>query len=429
MKKQELFGYHKELFLLRVKIHVVIYFFRRLLKEGNLRRFVLTLMRLNLFIGKLSHSKFVQIGENIRMDMYVPGYPSRAFFTACEKFAVFGEKLPCVVALVSVTSACTYRCEHCYQRLDTGKDVDLDTLKKAVNYLQDNGVAFFNIEGGEPFLTFDRLLALCREIDDRSEIWINTTGYGVTKEKLIELKQTSLTVIMFSLHSHDPETLNRFMGNESAWQNMVKAIELCHEVGIPVAFNSCIPLEDFRNGNFEKVMQQAKDFGGSLIQIIKPKPSGAWLEKGVEHYTPKDYTLIKQKVNIYNLASRYRDYPAISAQIIEEDQEMFGCTAGGTDRVYLNAKGDVQPCEFLNISFGNIVDEDVGLIYQRMREAFKIPQTCISCEKYARDIYRLYQEHDLKQLPLPQELTQQICAKMTQDNPTRIYQRIEQELK
>jgi len=179
---------------------------------------------------------------------------------------------------------------------------------------------------------------------------------------------------MFSLHSYKPEQINNFMGDVNAWQNMVNAIELCHEVGIPVTFNTCLPLQDFKNGNFEKVMQQAKDFGGFLIQIIKPKPSGGWLESGVEEYSDEDFAQITEKVNMYNLNKKYTEFPAISAQIMEEDPDMFGCTAGGTDRLYINAKGDVQPCEFLNISFGNIAEEDFDIIYKKMRKVFKVPQ-------------------------------------------------------
>lgn len=428
MKKINLYGFYKFLFIQRVKIHVAFYFFQIFLQNKRLRDLIFTLRRLNYFIGKLTHNKFAQIGENIRFDMYIPGYPSKAFFTACQKFSVFHEKLPCTVALISVTSACTYHCAHCYQRFDIGKDVELNRLLSAVKYLQDHGIAFFNIEGGEPFLTFDRLLALCRQIDDRSEIWINSTGNGITRDRLLELKKTSLTVIMFSLHSPDKERINEFMGDQNAWLNMIKAIEICHELKIPVAFNSCLPLEDFKNGNFERLMQLAKDLGGFLIQIIKPKPSGGWLESGVEEYTAEDFNLIKKKVNRYNLSKEYVDFPAISAQIIEEDPDMFGCTAGGTDRLYINAKGDVQPCEFLNASFGNITEEDFDAIYKRMRKVFAIPQSCITCEKYTRDIYRLYHDNCLNKLPLTKELSQIIFDQLKRDQPTRLYEKIEKDL-
>ncbi len=155
-------------------------------------------------------------------------------------------------------------------------------------------------------------------------------------------------------------------------------------------------------------MQQSKDFGGSLIQIIKPKPSGGWLQSGVEEYSDEDYEKIKKKVNLYNLDAKYKDFPAISAQIMEEDADLFGCTAGGTDRFYINAKGDVQPCEFLNLSFGNITEEDFSEIYNKMRKTFEIPQTCLACEKYAQDIRKLYFENHLKTLPLDKELSQNV---------------------
>lgn len=429
MKQPKLHGIHKTLFILRVKISVAWHFFLIFLQDRQFKRFILILTRLNYFIGKIAHNKFAQIGSNIRMDMYVPGFPSGAFYTACHKFAVFNEKLPCTVALISVTSACTYHCAHCYQRFDIGKDVELDKLIQAVRYLQDSGIAFFNIEGGEPFLTFDRLLKVCQNIDARSEIWVNTTGHMLSKERLLELKKANLTVIMFSLHAHTEEATNAFMGDPKAWQNMVEAIEICHSVGVPIAFNSCLSLADFRNGNFEKVMQQAKDFGGFLLQLIKPKPSGAWLESGVEEYGAADFELVKSKVKLYNDDPRYRDFPAISAQIMEEDPDMFGCTAGGTDRIYINAKGDVQPCEFLNISFGNIAQEDFGSIYKAMREVFAVPQTCIACEQYSREIARIYHDNGLKQLPLPKELTTQLCQSMKRNSPTRLYWKIEKEIR
>lgn len=77
----------------------------------------------------------------------------------------------------------------------------------------------------------------------------------------------------------------------------------------------------------------ARDFKACLIQIIKPKPSGGWLEKGDLEFTPEDLAHIKARVNQYNLQEEFSPYPAISAQIMEEDKAVFGCTAGGTEDV------------------------------------------------------------------------------------------------
>jgi len=113
-----------------------------------------------------------------------------------------------------------------------------------------------------------------------------------------------------------------------------------------------------------------KKLKGFLIQFIVPKPSGGWLGKFEQAFTENDLNIIRKKVNLYNNDKNYKDYPAILSQAVEEDENHFGCTAGGVDRFYINAKGDVQPCEFLNISFGNIQDENFLKIYERMRNVF-----------------------------------------------------------
>ena len=43
-------------------------------------------------------------------------------------------------------------------------------------------------------------------------------------------------------------------------------------------------------------MEAAKNFGASLIQIIKPKPAGGWLKCGVEEFKDEDINKVKENV-------------------------------------------------------------------------------------------------------------------------------------
>lgn len=419
-------GLGKRVFNLKLKISIFCHFLPALWKgELSFKRFILLLKRLLLFVSRMKHNKFVKIGDKTRLGLYIPGFPSPAFYTACQKFSQFEEKMPCTTVLLSITSACPYHCQHCYQKLDRGKDVDIDTLIGIVRKLQEMGIAFFNIEGGEPFLAYERLKKICSAIDSRSEIWINSTGAGMTKERLEELKEMNVTAIMFSLHSPDADVFNGFMGKDSAWDTMEAGVKMCHDVGLAVAFNTCLMRDDFYNGTFERIMEVAKDFKACLIQIIKPKPAGGWLEKEDIEFTPKEITFIKDRVNQYNLQEKYSGYPAISAQMIEEDKAVFGCTAGGTDRFYINAKGDLQPCEFLNISFGNISVDKFEDIYQRMHSCFPWGGECYLCESCSKEIYKLYQENNLNSLPLPPELSEKIYSSWDRGRRTDLYKRLE----
>jgi MoaA/NifB/PqqE/SkfB family radical SAM enzyme len=291
--------------------------------------------------------------------------------------------------------------------------------------MQQAGIAFFNIEGGEPFMVFDRLMTVCESIDNRSEIWINSTGHGMSRKNLGELKERGVTAIMFPLHHYEKTVMNRFMGSDKAWDTIHKGIALCHEANIPVALNMCLERDHFYNGTFEKCMDKALDLNVAIIQIIKPKPSGGWLDGGASLFTDDDLKQVRHKVHQYNHDRRYRHYPAISAQVVEEDVSLFGCPAGGTDRFYLNAKGDVQPCEFLNISFGNISREDFTSIYRRMRETFRVPCSSWLCEKYSGSIAEMFHRHQLDTLPLSEELSRRLYTRWNRGSETPLYKTLE----
>lgn len=410
----------------RIKVTTLFYFlpflFSRRMGPGKFIRFA---KRLLFFLSKMKDNKYVQTGQGIKINLYVPAFPARAFFKSCRKVMEFKGKMPAVTVLMSVTSACRFSCSHCYQKLDKGKDVDINHLTGAARYLQDKGMGFFNLEGGEPFLVFERLQKLAGSIDNRSEILVNSTGDGITPERLKILKQNgNLSGIMFSLHTYDPDRLNAFMGSADAWSTLEKGIRACHDVKVPVMFNSCLLRDDFFNGVFERVMDRARSFGGVLVQMIKPKPAGGWLESGADKFTGEDLALIREKLVSFNNLKAFKDYPAIAPMIIDEDREHFGCTAGGTDRFYINAKGDVQPCEFLNLSFGNIATEPFEVIYERMRTIFVTPGDCWLCEKYSPVIAAMLKENKLTSLPLSPELSEKVTAQIEQGNIPDFYDKV-----
>lgn len=395
---------------LQIEVRMVIHAITLVL-QGRLKlpNFIRYLRRLLLFLTKMKGNKYVRVSNGTKINLYVPAFPSKAFFYATHKMLEFEKKMPAITALVSVTSACRYNCEHCYQKRDKGKDIELPKLIDAVKWFQDQGVAFFNIEGGEPFLVFPRLKAVCENIDHRSEILINSTGDGITRERLEQLKACcNLVGIMFSLHTDEPGHLNDFMKNDKAWENLTTGIRCCHEAGVTVMFNTCLGRDAYFDGTFERVIHQARELGGVLVQLIKPKSAGGWLLEGADHFSKEDLDDIRDRVVMYNTKAEYRSYPFIAAMIIDEDADHFGCTAGGTDRFYLNAKGDLQPCEFLNISFGNIADEPVEDIYRTMREVFRQPGCNWLCEHYQQKIAQEFMDRGDMVLPLPPEFTREL---------------------
>jgi MoaA/NifB/PqqE/SkfB family radical SAM enzyme len=423
-------GANKFFLLQWMKLRTFFHFLPELFQRKiSIRQFVRFIARLLYFLKKISKNKFIQVQGQTRMDLYVPFFGTQAFWQAASKFKTFDAKLPSTTVLMSITNACRFNCEHCYQRQDIGKDTDIALLTHAAQELQNMGAAFINIEGGDPFLKYERLKELCASIDNRSEIWINSTGEGVTVERLQELKSISpLRALMFSMHSPEKEKVNEFMKSHKAWEMMEEGIEVCKKAGLIATLNSCLQREAFFDGTFERLMETARKHGIALIQLIHPKPAGGWISGGFQKFTAEDIQMVKQKVQLYNGDRAYKDYPAAYAQVVEEDADLFGCTAGGTDRFYINAKGDLQPCEFLHLSFGNIKEEAFSTLYARMRSHFPSGHRDWLCEKYASAIHEKMLEHNLETLPLSPEHSMEIIAHWDRGEETELYRKTEREI-
>src|SRR5664279_5557132 len=130
-------GWQKSLEELRIKLLVFFHYSGRLLAgKTRFNHYFRILRRLLYFISKMKENKYVKIGKLTKINLYVPFFPTKAFYTACDKVTVFDEKLPAVSVLVSVTSACRFKCEHCYQKYDKGKDVNIDSLVNVIGILQ-----------------------------------------------------------------------------------------------------------------------------------------------------------------------------------------------------------------------------------------------------------------------------------------------------
>jgi MoaA/NifB/PqqE/SkfB family radical SAM enzyme len=112
----------------------------------------------------------------------------------------------------------------------------------------------------------------------------------------------------------------------------------------------------------------------------------------------------------FNRKARYADFPSVSAHVFEESKEVFGCTAGGIDRFYVNHAGEVQPCEFMNISFGNVKNEPLAAIYRRMRERFQTADVNWPCCKERASITAAFAAMSPPKTPLPREETEKLVA-------------------
>jgi MoaA/NifB/PqqE/SkfB family radical SAM enzyme len=417
-----LIGFSRTFFFARVATHLALYYFARVVRgHFSLPEYFTILGRLIRFLKTLVNNKVVKIGNAYKMQLYLPAYPTPAFFKALEKFEPRKTPGPLTVVF-SMTKACAYRCPHCYQRNDEGGELDEALMIQTAKDMQRHGTCFFNVEGGEPLLRFERLLNLCRRLGPTAEIWVNTTGYTLTPERVRQMKEAGVFGVMISLHSDKKEEYDAFTQFPGSYENALNAMKLFHEAGIGVAVNTVPNAEMVKGDKLEKLLVIAKENFADFVQIIHTKPSGAWLKS--PEMVINQQTLVDAMKAIHirmNNEGSFADYPSISAQVFEEDETEFGCTAGMVDRYYIGHTGEVQPCEFLNVSFGNVQKEPFDVIAARMRKRFAVPGCNWLCCTESASIAKAIEDYKIESTPIPWEITQKIMGEWKQGKPTPLY--------
>ncbi|MBI5546576.1 MAG: radical SAM protein [Deltaproteobacteria bacterium] len=370
------------------------------------RRYVVTLLRLLRFLKVLRHNKVVKINGGYKFQLYFPVFPSPAFDHALKKFDPATTDPGPLSVVIGMTKACSYACPHCYQRHDVGGELELETLVGALREMQQVGVALFNLEGGEPMLKLERLLHLVRALGEKAEVWVNTTGDGVTLEKAKAMREAGVYGVFVSLHSPDRQECEAFFGKPGSFEVALQAMSTFRQVGIAVAINYCASVQHAQTDGCERLFDLARDQGCAFVQLIHNKPAGSWI--GEKEALIREEALVEKLRRLhvdYNLLPRYAQHPSISAHVFEEGPEVFGCTAGGIERFYLGHSGEVQPCEFLNISFGNVKEERFTAIYRRMREHFRTANEDWPCCAEAASLEAAFAQMSLVKTPLPREQT------------------------
>lgn len=368
-------------------------------------------------------NKAVRIASGYKIYIYLPAYPSPAFFRALEAKLLSTPPGP-VSVVYSTTKACSYHCPHCYQRQDAGADMSEEVLIATARALKKVGVSFLNIEGGEPFLRYERLLHLVQATADATEIWVNTTGDGVTRERLSALKDAGLNGIMVSIHAPGADAHDGFTGVPGSFDTACRTLRLCRELQIGAAINSVLSETDIKEGKLDALMALAYSLDCDFVQLIHPKPAGLWLGNPDAVQTASAFLASLRATHLRYNSRQTRTLPVLAAQVFEERPEGLGCTAGGVDRFYVNATGEVQPCEFLNVSFGNVTREPFEAIFARMRQAFAAPVKEWPCCTQSHRIVELLRENKMTVTPLPSEHAAEFMAGWNRGEQPDVYRRM-----
>lgn len=300
-----------------------------------------------------------------------------------------------VFVQVEITSRCNNRCLYCYnfwrnsENENLRKELSADELKRVAETLENNGIFFVTVTGGEPFLEKNKLYGFLDELKKRNiRIMINSNATLITEEDAKRLSAYPVEIILVSLISYDPKIHNSIASSELAFEKAINGIKILQKAGNNTAVNMVATKINY---------QQVYDTGRWVFENL-----------GVTNFsaTPicssmKSHRNLEldenQTLNVLRQLIRLRDSININVDILEvlptcifadaENEEITKifskrmCTAGNTT-VTVGSEGDVRVCSYDQESYGNILIEEFSEIWKRMekwRDNSLLPHECHNC--------------------------------------------------
>jgi len=310
---------------------------------------------------------------------------------------------PCF-ADVALTGRCQFNCWHCSAagRVNSDDDLPLDAWRRIVSQLQEASVYYIGFTGGEPLLR-DDLEDILASADERSVLALATSGLGLTAERAKRLKEAGLFYMLVSLDHPRPQVHDSHRRFDGAYAAAVQAMRYARAANIYTILQAAITKEFVAEKAIQPLAELGKDIGIQEIRCRGIVPAGRLAKiNRAALLTEQDANTF---VQIAEQINRQPDYPKISLFEEFERPSRGGCNAGSS-LVYVDSRGNVCPCDFVPLSFGNLCEESFEDVWSRMRASLGMPQKdCLA--RYVAD----HVAEQYGKLPLPPKVSREICRR------------------
>ena len=304
-------------------------------------------------------------GGNV-YNLYNPPHPSPAgmrFLSRKVRMMLQKMAFP-VTANLAITHRCQCQCIHC--SADPFKDpsreeLSVDEIKTVVDGALDMGASLIIYVGGEPMLR-EELYELIEHVDkSKAVVMIFTNGLLLTKENVKKLKDAGLFSLNISIDHSESLLHDEFRKVVGCYEKAFDGARRARDAGILTGISTYATHENLRDGHLEKLLQKANKEGFAEVTIFNCIPSGRFLKDASKILGPAE------RKAVIALAKKYYETTpmGINAMALINSPLGVGCY-GANSQFYMTAYGDINPCDFNPINFGNVRDMSIQAIWKKM---------------------------------------------------------------
>ncbi len=276
----------------------------------------------------------------------------------------------------NTTRKCHLKCRHCYR--DAGeqdeRELTFEEGKKLLEEIKKAGFDIIIFSGGEPLLRDDIFDLVRYAVELGLRPVFGTTGTTITREIARELKDAGALRMGISLDSKGPKLHDELRQVEGSFEHAIKGMKNCKAEGLEFQINTTVVEQNFEE--CEEITDLAVDLGAVAHHVFFLVPTGRATDMEKEALRKRQYENLLHRILNKQKEVEIELKPTCAPQFmrIAEAKNMKmrfsrGCLAG-VSYCCITPNGDVNPCPYLPIKIGNVLETPFSEIWTH-NEVFK----------------------------------------------------------
>ncbi|MEY4210849.1 MAG: hypothetical protein RLZ92_1230 [Pseudomonadota bacterium] len=298
--------------------------------------------------------------------------------------------------LAELSYKCPLQCPYCSNPLDYAKypnELSTEDWKRVLSQARKMGAVQLGFSGGEPLTRQDlpELVRYARELGYYSNLI--TSGYGLTEDKIIELKQAGLDHIQVSIQASSQE-LNDHLAGTTTYQHKQEVARLVKKHGYPMVL--CVVIHRQNIHQMSEILAMAESLGADYLELANTQYYG-WAHINRDALLPTR----EQFAEAEKIAQAFKEKVAGKMKIYYvvpdyyEDRPKACMNGWATTFLTITPDGTALPChsarELPGLDCPNVNDFSIEQIWNESK-AFNffrgtdwMQEPCRSCDEKHKD--------------------------------------------
>jgi MoaA/NifB/PqqE/SkfB family radical SAM enzyme len=361
----------------------------------------------NLFLaGYMGKFAPRRVGGHVVVHSHLPPLNSRAYGRYVHDH-LLGKGLKPSHAQIGLTDACPQKCAYCYNKGRTGERLNKAAILRSIAELRDLGVFWLGLTGGEPLLNKD-IVEITAAASRDCAVKLFTTGCGLTPDLAADLRKAGLFSASVSLDHWTAEVHDAVRSYPGAFETALRAIDVFKAAGIHTGVSAVLSADLVRRGQVESYLDFLEGLGLHEAWLSEMKPS-------IHDDAVAGLLTAEERAGLVRLQDKRNRRGGITVNCLAhfESPANFGCNAG-TRMIYVDAFGEVSPCVFAPMSFGNVRRRPLADIWREMSTSFAPGSECFVIRNH-----RLLRSRAGAGIPLPPETSRELMSGVAFGSPGR----------